>query len=106
MHKSNYQDFSLIVLFGNDSWQSWDINDLEIQRIELADEEKIEYKTIYDNTCTFLIQKVTTVGKKTPENIIFYTQTHYCILLLVIYSTDKQSAVIINCRCFEIMVKL
>ena len=31
-----------------------------------------QYKTIYDNTCTFLTQKkFTTIGKKTPKNIIF-----------------------------------
>ena len=51
----------------------------------------------------FNSKKVTTVGKKTPKNIIFYTHT---ILLLDIYSTDKQTVVIINCKCFEIMVKL
>ena len=51
----------------------------------------------------FSSKKVTTVGKKTPKNIIFYTHT---ILLLVTYSTDKQTVVIINCKCFEIMVKL
>ena len=39
----------------------------------------------------FNSKKVTTVGKITPTNIIFYTHT---ILLLVIYSTDKQTAVI------------
>ena len=32
-------------------------------------------------------KKITTAGKKTPKNIIFYTHT---ILLLVIYSTDKK----------------
>ena len=37
--------------------------------------------------------KVTNVGKKTTKNITFYTHT---ILLLVIYSTDKQKVVIIN----------
>ena len=36
----------------------------------------------------------TTVSKKTPKNIIFYTHT---ISLLVIYSTAKQTVVIINC---------
>ena len=42
------------------------------------------YKTIYANTCTFLIQKkFQQWGKKTPKNIIFYT------LLLVVYSTDN-----------------
>ena len=51
----------------------------------------------------FNTKKVTTVGKKTPENIIFYTHT---VLLLVAYITDKQMVVIINCKCFEIMVKL
>ena len=50
----------------------------------------------------FNSKKVTTVGKKTPKNII-YTHT---ILLLVIYSRDNQTAVIINCKCFEITVKL
>ena len=39
----------------------------------------------------FNSKKVTRVGKITPTNIIFYTHT---ILLLVIYSTDKQTAVI------------
>ena len=39
----------------------------------------------------FNSKKVTTVGKITPTNIIFYTHT---ILLLVIYSTDEQTAVI------------
>ena len=29
----------------------------EIQETELAGEEKTEYKTIYDDACTFLIQK-------------------------------------------------
>ena len=50
----------------------------------------------------FNSKKVTTVGKKTPKNII-YTHT---ILLLVIHSRDNQTAVIINCKCFEITVKL
>ena len=47
----------------------------------------------------FNSKKVRTVGKKTPKNIIFYTQT----------STDKQAnstykqiVVIINSKCFEI----
>ena len=35
--------------------------------------------------------------------ISFFTHT---ILLLVIYSTDKQTKAIINYKCFEIMVKL
>ena len=48
----------------------------EIQETELPGEEKTEYKTIYDNICTFLIQKkVKTMVKTTPKNIIFYT--HY-----------------------------
>ena len=47
--------------------------------------------------------KVTTESKKAPKNIIFYTKT---ILLLVMYSRDKQTVVIINCKCFKIMVKL
>ena len=42
----------------------------------------------------FNSKKVITVGKKAPKNIIFYTHT---ILLLVIYSTEKQTVVIINC---------
>ena len=41
----------------------------------------------------FNSKKVITVGKKAPKNII-YTHT---ILLLVIYSTEKQTVVIINC---------
>ena len=40
----------------------------------------------------------TTVGKKTHKNIIFYTHT---ISLLVIYSTAKQTVVIINCKCWS-----
>ena len=36
----------------------------------------------------FNSKEVTTVAKKTPKNIIFYTHT---ILLLVIYSTDKET---------------
>ena len=51
----------------------------------------------------FNSKKVTTESKKTPKNIIFYTKT---ILLLVMYSRDKQTVVIINCKCFKIMVKL
>ena len=51
----------------------------------------------------FNSKKVTRVGKITPTNIIFYTHT---ILLLVIYSTDKQTVVMINYKCFEIMFKL
>ena len=42
----------------------------------------------------FNSKKVITVGKKTPKNIIFYTNT---ILLLVVYNTEKQTVVIINC---------
>ena len=41
----------------------------------------------WQNMHMFNSKKVTTVGKKTPKNIIFYT---YTILLLVIYSTDNQ----------------
>ena len=51
----------------------------------------------------FNSKKVKTVSKKTPKNIILYTHT---ILFLAIYSTYKQTVVIINCKCFEIMVKL
>ena len=47
--------------------------------------------------------KVTTVGKKTPKNIIFYTQTNTDKQA---NSTYKQIVVIINCKCFESMVKL
>ena len=42
----------------------------------------------------FSSKKGTTVGKETTKNIIFYTHT---ILPLVIYSTAKQTVVIINC---------
>ena len=41
----------------------------------------------WQNIHIFNSEQVTTVGKKIPKNIIFYT---YTILLLVIYSTDKQ----------------
>ena len=51
----------------------------------------------------FNSKKVTTVGKNTPKNTIFYTHT---ILLLVIYSRDRKAVVTINCKCFEIMAKL
>ena len=59
----------------------------------------------------FNSKKVTTAVKKTPKNIIFYTHTHththtHTILLLVTYSKDKQTGVITNGKCFEIMVKL
>ena len=50
----------------------------------------------------FNSKKVKTVGKKTRKNIIFYTHN---ILLLVLYSTDKQTVVIINYKCLKIMVK-
>ena len=46
------------------------------------------------NMPIFNSKKVVTVDKKTPKNIIFYTHT---ILLLVIYNTEKQTVVIINC---------
>ena len=46
------------------------------------------------NMPIFNSKKVITVDKKTPKNIIFYTHT---ILLLVIYNTEKQTVVIINC---------
>ena len=46
------------------------------------------------NMPIFNLKKVITVDKKTPKNIIFYTHT---ILLLVIYNTEKQTVVIINC---------
>ena len=46
------------------------------------------------NMPIFHSKKVITVDKKTPKNIIFYTHT---ILLLVIYNTEKQTVVIINC---------
>ena len=49
-----------------------------------------QYMSIFNS------KKVITVGKKTAKNII-YTHT---ILLLVIYSTDKQTVVIINCQRF------
>ena len=35
--------------------------------------KKKQYQTIYDNACTFLIKKVTSMEKKTPKNIILYT---------------------------------
>ena len=44
-----------------------------MQKTELAGEEKIEYKIIYNKTCT--LQQWAT---KTPENIILYT---YCLNL-------------------------
>ena len=50
----------------------------------------------------FNTSKVTTVGKKTPTNIIFYKHT---ILVLVIYSRGKKTVLIINSKCFEIKVK-
>ena len=46
------------------------------------------------NMPIFNSKKVITMDKKTPKNIIFYTHT---ILLLVIYNTEKQTVVIINC---------
>ena len=58
------------------------------------------------NTCIFLIQKKLQqlVKRKLKYNLLhtlFYTTN----LFLVIYSTDKQT-VIINCKFFEIIVKL
>ena len=64
--------------------------------------KKKQHKTMTTHA-HFWFKKVTNVGKKTPKNITFYTHT---ILLLVIYSTDKQKVVTINYECFEIMVKL
>ena len=46
------------------------------------------------NMPIFNSKKVITVDKKTPKNIIFYTHP---IFLLVIYNTEKQTVVIINC---------
>ena len=43
----------------------------EIQGTEFAGEEKTEYKIFYDMH-TSNSKKVTTMGKKTPKNIIFY----------------------------------
>ena len=49
--------------------------------------KKTEYKIIYDNTCTFLIQRSS--------------------LLSVIYSIDNHhKKLITNWKCFEIVVKI
>ena len=74
------------------------------KELNLLVKKETEYKTIYDNTCTFLIQeKVTAKGKKTPKNIIFYTH-HFTFSY--IYYRQPQTVVIINWKCFEIVVKL
>ena len=60
-----------------DLWQSCGNANIKliqgIQGTGLAGKEKTEYKTIYDNTYTFLIQKLQHLGKKTPKNKFFYT---------------------------------
>ena len=60
-----------------------------------------------DNTCIFLIQKKLQqwVKRKLKYNLL-HTLFYSTILFLVIYSTDKQTVVIINCKFFEIIVKL
>ena len=53
-----------------------------------------EYQTIYDNTCIISIpKKVTTIWRKTPKNIIFYT--HYFTFSYIYYRQPK-TVVIIN----------
>ena len=55
-------------------------------------------------TCIFSIpKKVTTIGRKTPKNIIFYT--HYFTFSYIYYRQPKTVG-IINWKYFEIMVNL
>ena len=72
-----------------DLWQSCGNANIKliqgIQGTGLAGKEKTEYKTIYDNTYTFLIQKLQHWGKRHLK-INFSTHT---ISLLVIYGTDN-----------------
>ena len=48
-----------------------------MQGTKLGGEERTEYKTIYDNTCTFLVFSFSTMGIKTPKDIISYTHYFY-----------------------------
>ena len=90
-HKSNYQDFSLIVLFGIGLWRPWGNTMIKLRKkykeLNLLVKKK-QSITPWQYMHIFNSKEVTTVAKKTPENIIFYTHT---ILLLVIYSTDKET---------------
>ena len=99
-HKSNFQDFSVIVLFGNDLGITMIKLRKKYKELNFLVKKKQSIKlSMTINTCTFLIQKK--LQQEWIKGHLEYNllHTHYFTFSYLLY---RQTVVIINCKCFEI----